>query len=138
MPAHPMPTLNATLNGLAAVLLLAGWIAIKKGRPDLHRKLMMATMAVSALFLACYLYYHFTVKLVTRYPGDGWDRTLYLLILGTHSLLAPWILPFSIAAVWHALKGRLDKHVRITRWLWPIWMYVSITGVVVYLMLYHL
>ena len=132
------PTVNASLNALAGVFLVAGWLAIRGGRRAAHRACMLAALATSALFLACYLTYHVTTHLVTRYPGAGWDRTLYLAILISHSILAPLVLPFSLAAVWHAWKGRFDRHVRITRFLWPLWLYVSVTGVVVYLMLYVL
>jgi putative membrane protein len=96
---------------------------------------MIAAMITSAVFLGCYLYYH-AHHLVTRYQGEGILRPIYFLILGTHVPLAIVVLPAAIAAVVQALRGRFDKHVRITRWLWPVWMYVSVTGVLVYLMLY--
>jgi putative membrane protein len=134
--AHDLPSLNACLNGAAAVLLATGRMAIKRGDRELHRRLMLAALATSALFLVSYLYYHFNVKLMTRYAGDGADRALYLFILATHVLLAPFVVPFSLAAIWHAWRGRLDTHTRITRWLWPVWLYVSVTGVAIYLLLY--
>jgi putative membrane protein len=135
MTLRDLPTVNASLNGLAAVLLLCGWIAIKKGRRDLHRNFMIAALAASALFLGCYLYYH-AHHLTTRYQGQGIARYIYFFILGTHVPLAMVVLPASLVAVRFAMKGRFDRHVRVTRWLWPVWMYVSVTGVLVYLMLY--
>jgi uncharacterized membrane protein YozB (DUF420 family) len=136
--AHDLPAVNACVNGLAALLLLGGRAAVRRGRRELHRTLMLGAVAMSALFLASYFYYHFNVKLVTRYAGDGADRILYLGILITHVVLAPLVVPFSLAAIWQAWRGRLDRHVRITRWLWPVWLYVSVTGVAIYLMLYVL
>jgi putative membrane protein len=138
MTVHDLPAVNASLNGVSALLLGAGWLAIRRGRRDQHKRLMLTAVATSAAFLACYLYYHFQVRLVTRYPGEGLDRTVYLFILITHIALAPLIVPFVAAAVWQAVRGRFDRHVRITRWLWPAWMYVSVTGVAIYVMLYVL
>jgi len=137
MDLPTLPTINATLNGTAAILLFLGWRAIKAGKRDTHRSLMVAALACSALFLACYLYYHYNVGTV-RYQGQGPARYLYLAILGTHTPLATIMTPFILAAVWFAFKGKFDKHVRITKILWPVWMYVSITGVIIYLMLYVL
>lgn len=136
MDVTSLPPLNATLNGIAALFLFLGRMAVKRGKKDLHRRLMTAAMSVSALFLISYLTYHFCTEMVTRYPGTGWLRALYLAILISHSILAPWILPFSIAAVVLAVRQRFEAHTRITRWLWPAWMYVSVTGVIIYLMLY--
>ena len=133
-----LPTVNSTLNGIAAVLLFLGWRAIKSGKRDTHRNLMIAAFATSALFLACYLYYHFTTAGITRYQGHGAMRFIYFAILLTHVPLAGLIVPFILAAIWFAYKQRFDAHTRITRWLWPVWMYVSVTGVVIYLMLYIL
>ncbi|GMW01430.1 MAG: hypothetical protein AMXMBFR84_25670 [Candidatus Hydrogenedentota bacterium] len=132
-----LPTVNATLNGLAAVFLLLGWIAIKKGRPEMHRYLMAAALVASATFLSCYLYYHYHAGSV-RYQGEGPMRMIYFAILLTHTPLAALMTPFVIAAVIFAMKGQYARHTRITRWLWPVWMYVSITGVVIYVMLYLL
>lgn len=133
-----LPTINASLNGLAAVLLFLGWRAIKSGNRERHRALMIAALASSAAFLACYLYYHYTAVGLTRYQGQGILRYTYFLILLTHTPLAALMTPFILAAVWFAAKGQFAKHTRITRWLWPVWMYVSVTGVVIYLMLYIL
>ena len=137
MTIHDLPTVNASLNGLAALWLAGGWIAIRRGNVNLHKRFMIAAMITSAVFLSCYLYYH-AHHLVTKYQGEGLLRPIYFLILITHVFLAAIVPPFAIAAVVQAYKGRFDRHVRITRWLWPVWMYVSITGVIVYLMLYVL
>ncbi len=137
MTIHDLPTVNATLNGISAVLLACGWAAIKRGRQDIHKRFMISAMITSAVFLGCYLYYH-AHHLVTKYQGHGILRWVYFLILGTHVPLAMIVLPAAITAVVFAFRGRFDRHVRITRWLWPVWMYVSVTGVIVYLMLYVL
>ncbi len=131
-----LPTINATLNALSGLILFFGFLAIKRRDQALHRKLMMAAIGSSGLFLACYLYYHATSHIITYYQGQGIWRTIYFLVLGTHTPLAALIVPFIFLAVKHAIKGDLEKHTKITKWLYPTWMYVSITGVVVYLMLY--
>ncbi len=133
-----LPTINASLNGLAGVFLLLGWQAIKANRIQHHRRYMMAALTASAAFLACYLYYHYTAAGITRYQGQGFLRALYFAILLSHTPLAALMTPFILAAVWFALKGNFTAHTRITRWLWPVWMYVSATGVIIYLMLYIL
>ncbi len=137
-PLPLLPTINASLNALAGIFLLFGFIAIKQRRRELHRKWMMAAFSCSALFLCCYLYYHLTSHLITRYQGQGLWRGAYFFILGTHTPLAVVIVPFIIMAIRHALKGDLQKHTRITKWLYPVWTYVSVTGVIIYLMLYVL
>lgn len=134
IPLHP--TVNATLNLLAAILLWRGRVAIKAGDPGRHRRVMVSAFATSALFLASYLVYHCTKDAPTAYPHQDWRRTLYLLVLLPHVVLATAMVPFILTALWHALKGRFDKHRRLVRWVWPVWMYVSVTGVLVYLMLY--
>ncbi len=131
------PTINASLNLLAGLFLLAGWLAIKKGNKNLHKKMMAGALISSAVFLICYVSYHAMLHgAVTKYPGVGFKRVFYFTILLTHTPLAAIIVPFSIVAVRHAIKGNFEKHVQITRWLLPVWMYVSVTGVVIYLMLY--
>lgn len=130
------PTINAVLNGLAAIFLFLGWRAIRAKQPEVHRKFMMAALTVSALFLGSYVTYHILIHGVTKYPHQGISRIIYFFILSTHTPLAMVILPFSIMAVRHALKKDFVKHTRITRWLLPVWMYVSVTGVIIYLMLY--
>lgn len=137
MPLEYFPTLNATLNGLAGIFLLSGFYAIKKNRQDAHRKLMIGALICSAVFLCSYLTYHYLKQgLVTKYEGEGVLRILYFFILLTHTPLAALIVPFCVAAVWFAYKKQFDRHTRITRWLYPAWLYVSITGVLIYLMLY--
>lgn len=133
-----LPTINASLNALAGIFLVLGFLAIKKGNKQLHRQMMVAAFFSSAVFLCAYVYYHATTHILTRYQGDGLSRTIYFFVLGTHTPLAVLIVPFIIMAIRHALRGEFDKHVRITRWLYPTWVYVSITGVIVYLMLYVL
>lgn len=131
-----IPAINATLNGIATCLLVGGWIAIKNGHQRRHMQLMIGAVVVSALFLAFYLYYHFNVGAVTRYERQGLIRWVYFFVLFTHIPLAMLVVPGCLAAVWRAYKQQFDRHVRITRWLWPVWMYVSVTGVIIYLMLY--
>lgn len=131
-----LPTINASLNALAGVFLILGFIAIKRKKAELHRKMMTAAFLSSALFLCSYLYYHFTVKGITYYQGKGILKFIYLSILIPHTILAVIIVPFIFMAIIHAFKGRFDKHVRITRLLYPTWVYVSVTGVLIYLMLY--
>lgn len=136
MSLRDLPTLNAILNGTAAVLLLLGWVAIKRRAVQRHRRFMVGALLASAAFLGSYLLYHYLVHGVTRYQGEGLPRLLYFAVLLTHTPLATLMVPFILLSVWFAYRGRFDRHVRITRWLWPVWMYVSVTGVVIYLMLY--
>ena len=131
-----LPTINATLNLIATFLLLGGWFAIKNNRNvKLHRAFMVGALICSALFLSCYLYYHYYVGSV-RYEGEGLLRTIYFIVLGTHVPLATLMVPFILAAVWFAFREQFEKHRKIVRWVWPVWMYVSVTGVVIYVMLY--
>lgn len=132
-----LPTVNASLNGLAALLLLAGFLAIRSGQRELHRKLMLAAFSCSVLFLVCYLLYHAQVG-SKRFPGTGTVRTFYLALLASHTVLAA-LVPFgAILALRRALQGKFEQHRRLTRWVWPVWMYVSVTGVVIYWMLYRM
>jgi putative membrane protein len=133
-----LPTINASLNGLAGVFLFLGFLAIKSKNQKLHTKLMICAFTSSTLFLCCYLYYHFTSRGISHYQGHGLKRGIYFFILGTHTPLAVLIVPFIIMAIRYAIKGQLDKHTGITRWLYPTWTYVSVTGVLIYLMLYIL
>jgi uncharacterized membrane protein YozB (DUF420 family) len=132
------PTINASLNLTAALLLIGGYRAIRRGERQRHKHFMIAALCASVLFLICYIAYHYTSGVVTKYEGEGILRVIYFAILLTHTPLATLIVPFIIAAVVFALKGQYDRHVKLTRWLWPTWMYVSITGVLIYLMLYIL
>lgn len=135
-----LPAVNASLNALSALLLLAGLIAIRGGRRELHAGLMRAAFAASALFLCCYLYYHFVVIAgePTRYHGAGWRRPAYLALLGSHTILAVVNLPMVLRTLWLAHRERWDAHRRLARRTFPIWLYVSVTGVLVYVVLYHL
>jgi uncharacterized membrane protein YozB (DUF420 family) len=128
---------NAVLNATAAVLLVWGYTRIRRRRIAQHRRVMQTAFAVSCLFLVCYLVYHYQVGSV-RFPKTGALKTLYLAILGTHTLLAAAVPVLAIITLRRGLSARYDKHRRIARWTLPIWLYVSVTGVVVYLMLYHL
>ena len=131
------PALNACLNGASAVLLAAGIAFIKRRRVEAHKACMLTACAVSCLFLTSYLYYHFHHG-ATSFRKTGAVRSLYLAILVSHTALAA-LVPFLAAlTVFHAWRGALERHKRLARWTFPIWMYVSITGVIVYGMLYHL
>ena len=129
-----LPGVNACLNAIAASLLIAGWVAIKKQRRELHRYLMVSAFAASACFLVGYLAYH-AVHGDTKFGGTGAVRTVYLLLLASHVLLSLFIVPLSLTAFWFAWKKEFSRHTRVTRFLHPIWLYVSVTGVVVFLML---
>ena len=137
MSVADLPALNATLNATSAVLLCTGWFLIKRGRQDAHRKVMIAACTTSALFLVSYLTYHAQVGSV-RFQKTGAIRTIYLGILLTHTVLAAVIVPMVLVTLARGLSGKFDRHRRIARWTMPIWLYVSVTGVIVYLMLYRL
>lgn len=134
---HALPTLNATLNATSAVLLALGYRFIRRRQIAAHRFCMVAAFCVSILFLISYLTYHYQVGSV-RFPWTGWVRGLYLTILATHTVLAALVPPLAIITLSRAVRARFDRHRRIARWTLPIWFYVSVTGVVVYWMLYHL
>ncbi len=129
-----MPAVNACFNATAASLLLAGWVAIKKGRADLHRYFMVSAFAASALFLVGYLAYH-AVHGDTRFGGEGALRVVYLVLLASHVLLSIGIVPLSLTAFYFAWKKEFSRHTKVTRVLWPMWLYVSVTGVIVFFML---
>lgn len=131
------PALNATLNGSSAVLLLIGRWFISRGRIAVHRAFMIAALVSSSAFLVSYLYYHAHVGSV-HFQGHGWSRPVYFGILITHTVLAALVVPMVAITLNHALRERFDRHRAIARWTFPVWMYVSVTGVVVYVMLYHL
>jgi len=130
-----LATVNAALNLTSATLLTIGYINIKRGRRETHRKFMLAALTSSALFLISYLIYHYTVGSVP-YPRHDWTRPVYFAILIPHVLLAALMVPFILVAVRHAFKQRFEKHRRIMRWVWPVWMFVSVSGIIVYVMLY--
>lgn len=130
------PALNATLNGTSAALLVAGRVLIARKRIAAHRACMIAAVTASGLFLCCYLFFHFKVGNIL-FLGQGWARPVYFTILISHVTLAIVIVPLAIITLSRGLKARYDKHRAVARWTWPLWMYVSITGVIVYFMLYQ-
>ena len=132
------PPLNASLNALSGILLLIGYVLIRQKKIQLHKRFMLAACTTSVLFLICYVTYH-TIRggVVTRFAGTGFWRTLYLSILTSHTILAVVILPLAILSVYNGLKMRVPQHRRVARWTFPLWMYVSVTGVLVYFFLYH-
>ncbi len=130
------PAFNATLNGTSAVLLLTGRVLIARGRIASHCTCMIAAVIASALFLGCYLFFHYKVGNIL-FLGQGWVRPVYFAILISHVTLAIVIVPLAIITLIRGLKARYDKHRAIARWTWPLWMYVSVTGVIVYFMLYQ-
>lgn len=137
MSVHDLPAVNAILNATAAGLLVWGFALIRSGRKAAHRRVMLAAFTVSVLFLISYVVYHAQVGTV-RFQKTGAIRTTYLSILLTHTLLAAAVPVLAVITLTRALRGRFDKHRRIARWALPIWLYVSVTGVVVYLMLYRM
>lgn len=132
-----LPTLNASLNGVAAVLLTAGYFCIRRGWIVAHHRLMLAAFAASALFLSSYLFYHYH-RLSTPFEGEGALRWVYFTVLISHILLAATVPPLALLTLSRALRKKFDRHRRIARWTLPIWLYVSVTGVAVYWMLYRL
>lgn len=137
MPLHWFPTINAGLNTASAVLLVLGYAAIRGGRRGVHHRLMVSAVAASAVFLVSYLYYHAQAG-TTRFAGAGIVRPVYLAILGSHTVLAALVLPLVAVTLYRALRSRLREHRRVARITLPVWLYVSVSGVVVYLMLYHI
>ena len=138
MSVHDLPAVNATLNGLSAVFLTLGFICIKRGNKIAHRNCMISAFCTSVIFLGCYLTYHFTVKTVTHFVEPAWFRPVYLTILLTHTVLAVVIVPLILMTLNRARKQDFEAHKKIARWTWPLWMYVSVTGVVIYLLLYQI
>ena len=134
---HDLPAINATLNATAAGLLVVGHRFIQRGNVARHRACMLSAFLVSTAFLVSYVTYHVEAGSV-RFTHPGWPRVVYLAVLGTHVPLAALIVPLALVTLWWALHGRFDLHVRVARWTYPVWLYVSVTGVIVYLMLYHL
>jgi uncharacterized membrane protein YozB (DUF420 family) len=137
MSLADFPALNASLNGLSAILLTAGYIFIKRHNKTAHRNCMMGALTASTVFLACYLYYHFHAGR-TVFKDPPWFRPIYLTLLLTHTVLAVTIVPMIIVTVIRAARGRFAEHRKIARWTWPIWMYVSVTGVLIYFLLYQI
>ena len=132
-----LPHVNAVLNTIATVLLLIGFVLIRGGHRDLHRRVMITTIAVSAVFLVCYLIYHFTAP-VFIYRGPDWSRPVYYAMLVSHVILATVVTPMVAVTAWRSLHGQFEKHRKIARWTWPIWLYVTASGVAIYVVLYHM
>ena len=135
MSVTDLPALNATLNALSATLLVAGWVLIKSGRVAAHKRCLISAFVTSSLFLASYVTYHAQVG-SKPYPGTGIARTIYFSILIPHVVLAAAVVPLAIITLTRGLKRQDERHRRIARWTMPIWLFVAVTGVVVYLMLY--
>ena len=138
MSVADLPTLNASLNALASLFLVTGFVLIRRKKVAQHRAMMLAAFITSGLFLVSYLTYHFSAHMITRYEGEGVLRFVYFAILISHSVLAVAVPPMAVITLFRGLKMNVEKHRRIARWTLPIWLYVSVTGVAVYLMLYHL
>ena len=136
MTVHDLPALNATLNAISGVLLLLGFALVRSGRRDQHRLAMLAAVATSAIFLICYVVYHWQVGSV-RFTREGLVRPIYFTILISHVVLAAAVVPLVLISLTHGLNGRFAKHRAIARWTFPIWLYVSVTGVLVYVLLYQ-
>ena len=132
-----LPTVNATLNTISTVLLTVGFLMIRRRKIVAHRNCMIAAFVVSGLFLTSYLIYHYHAG-STPFEGSGWVRSVYFAVLIPHIILAAAILPLALITLYFALRKRFTKHRRIARWTLPIWLYVSVTGIIVYWMLYHL
>ena len=133
---HDLPIVNATLNATATVLLLIAYAFIRQRKIEAHRRTMLTAFAVSCVFLVCYLVYHYNVGLV-RFDKPGWVRTVYLVILFTHTVLAATVPFLAIITLRRGLRREDARHRKIARWTFPIWLYVSVTGVVVYVLLYQ-
>ncbi|HUE36629.1 MAG TPA: DUF420 domain-containing protein [Candidatus Acidoferrum sp.] len=143
MSIYDLPAVNASLNGLSAIFLTAGFIFIRQKKIAAHRNCMISAFCVSVIFLICYLTYHSYLAIVlhkgpTRFLNPLWFRPIYLVILFTHTVLAMVIVPLILITLFRALRERFDQHKKIARWTWPLWMYVSLTGVIVYLLLYQI
>ena len=137
MTVTDLPALNATLNAISTVLLLTGYVFIRRGERQKHKACMIAALVMSVLFLTSYVIYHLQVGSVP-FKGTGWIRTVYFAVLIPHVILAAAIVPLVLITVSRGLSARYDKHRKIARWTLPLWLYVSVTGVIVYLMLYQM
>lgn len=137
MSFSDLPTVNAMLNSLSAVFLITGFVFIRRREIAKHRAMMISAFVTSTVFLASYLTYHFSSHLVTKFQGEGLARTVYFTILISHSVLAVAVPPMAIITLFRGLKMKVERHRAIARWTLPLWLYVSVTGVAVYLMLYH-
>lgn len=137
MEITDLPSVNACLNSISTLLLTAGYLFIRRGQVERHRLAMAGAFVTSCVFLTSYLIYHSQAGSVP-FTKQGWVRPVYFAILISHIILAAAIVPLALVTLYHAWRERFDKHRRIARWTWPIWMYVSITGVAIYLMLYQM
>lgn len=137
IPISALPTLNALLNGISAALLVAGYLCIRRRRVAAHRALMVVAFVVSTLFLCSYVTYHAHAG-SRPFTGQGWVRAVYFAILIPHVLLAFALVPLALTTLYRAWRGQFERHRRIARWTFPIWMYISVTGVLVYWMLYRM
>ena len=143
MSIHDLPAVNASLNGLSAVLLATGFVFIRRKNISAHRACMLSAFCVSVIFLICYVTYHLYMEKVlhhgvTHFLNPTWFRPIYLAILISHTILAMVIVPLILITLFFALTQRFDKHKKIAPWTWALWMYVSVTGVIVYLLLYQI
>lgn len=132
-----LPTVNAVLNGTSAVLVTAGYVLIRTRKVSAHKACMLSAVGVSMLFLVSYVYYHYHATALTTFQGEGWVRPAYFGLLISHTVLAAATPALVLATAYRGLRGQFPKHVRIARWTLPIWLYVSVTGVAVYVLLYH-
>ena len=135
--ASILPSLNAALNALSAALVVSGYLCIRRGKATAHKRCMVSALVVSSLFLLGYLVLR-AVAGMTRFTGEGWIRPVYFAILSSHTVLAAVIVPLVFLALVRAIRGDFERHVRIARWTLPLWLYVSVTGVLIYWVLYHL
>lgn len=135
--ASILPPLNATLNALSAVLVVSGYLCIRRGKTAAHKRCMLSALVVSSMFLVGYVTLR-AVAGMTRFTGEGWIRPVYFAILSSHTVLAAVIVPLVLLALVRAIRGDVGRHVRIARWALPLWLYVSVTGVLIYWLLYHL
>ena len=138
MSIADLPTLNATLNSIATVLLITAYVLIKRGHREAHKKAMLGAIAVSAAFLTSYVTYHYNIGGPKQFAGEGVSRIIYYVILATHVPLAMLVLPFALVTAARGLRSQFDRHVKIARWTFPLWLYVSVTGVLIYFMLYQI
>ena len=131
------PALNASLNGISALLLAGGYAAIRAGKRDVHKAFMISAFSVSTIFLASYVIYHIRVKQLVLFQGQGWIRPVYFTLLFSHTLLAVVVVPMVLITLSRALRADFLRHRAIARWTYPVWLYVSVTGVLVYFFVYH-
>jgi len=136
LEAANFPIINASLNATSGVLLLIGRVLIAQKKQAAHRTVMISATISSSLFLVSYLYYHFHFRILTHFATPGWPKTAYFTILGTHTVLAAVLVPMVLLTLSRGLREQFDRHRKIARWTWPVWMYVSVTGVIIYFWLY--